>query len=97
MEWDKKKNERNLKIHGISFEEAREVFNDPNAVEFYDESHSGENEDRYICIGDIGECVIITVVFTDRNGTTRIISARKATPKEEEKYYEHFKRTIGRD
>ncbi len=97
MEWDKKKNEKNLKIHGITFEEAEEVFNDPNSIEFYDKDHSTENEDRYICIGNIGDCVIITVIFTDRSGKTRIISARKATPKEEKIYYEHFKKSFGRN
>lgn len=91
-EWDKKKNNLNQKKHGISLEEAQEVFQDPNAIEFFDEKHS-EKEDRYICIGDIGYLVIVVVIFTDRNGITRLISARPAEPCEEEIYYEHIKKT----
>lgn len=40
FEWNKKKNEANLKKHGISFEEAKSVFYDQNAIEFFDEEHS---------------------------------------------------------
>ncbi len=97
MEWDKNKNKENIRKHGIAFEEAKEVFNDPNAIEFYDKLHSTENEDRYICIGDIGNYLLIVVIFTDRNGVTRIISARKAEPEEEAVYYEYLKRSFGRN
>ena len=97
MEWDEAKNEINIKKHGISFDEAKEVFNDPNALELYDKEHSTSEEDRYICLGSIGECLIIVVVFTDRNGNIRLISARKAEPQEEAVYYEYIKRTIGRN
>ena len=51
--WDSEKNQANIKKHRISFEEAVEVFNDINALEFYDSVHSTENEDRYIILGDI--------------------------------------------
>lgn len=95
MEWDEKKNRSNLKKHGISFEEASEVFNDPHSIEFYDEAHSTCDEDRYVCIGDIGGCVVIVVVYTDRDGRIRVISARQAEPNEKEVYYEHIKRTFG--
>ena len=47
FEWDEGKNRRNQEIHGISFEEARTVFFDDNAVEFYDDKHSGW-EDRFL-------------------------------------------------
>lgn len=91
-----KKNAINIKKHGISFEEAEEVFNDPNSIEFYDGKHS-DDEERYICLGDIGGLIILYVVYTDRNGLARIISARKAEPKEEAVYYEHLKKTLGRN
>ncbi len=97
MEWDEEKNNANRIKHGISFEEAQEVFNDPNAIEFYDKLHSTEEEDRYVCIGDIGNYLLIVVIFTDRNGTTRINSARKAEPEEEVIYYEYLKKTLGRN
>ncbi len=97
MEWDEEKNKSNIKKHGISFEEAQEVFNDPNLIEYYDKANSSLDEDRYVCFGDIGNCLVIVVVYTDRQGKIRIISARKAEPIEEAKYYEHIKQTIGRN
>jgi uncharacterized DUF497 family protein len=91
------KNAINIKNHGISFKDAEAVFSDPNAIEIYDFEHSTENEDRSIVIGDIGECLVIVVVYTDRNGTVRIISARKAEHKEEVAYYDHIRKTFGRN
>lgn len=91
------KNAINIKKHGISFVEAAEVFNDPNAIEFYDIDHSTAEEDRYQVLGDIGNCLIVLVVYTDRNGFARIISARPAEPKEEAVYYEHIKKAFGRN
>ena len=96
IEWDEEKNQLNIRKHRISFEEAQNVFDDPNCFEIYDEAHSID-EDRFICIGDIGGFVLVVVVFTERDGTTRIVSARRADRDEEELYYEHFKRTFGRN
>ena len=81
------KNAINIKKHGISFVEAAEVFID----------HSTAEEDRYQVLGDIGNCLIVLVVYTDRNGFARIISARPAEPKEEAVYYEHIKKAFGRN
>jgi len=50
FEWNKKKNEANLKKHGISFEEAKSVFYDQNAIEFFDEEHS-HDEQRFLLLG----------------------------------------------
>lgn len=99
IEWDENKNRKNIRLHGISFEEAQRVLDDPNALELYDEGHSSEEEDRYVCIGDIGveDCLIVFVVITDRKGNIRLISARKATQKEKEAYYENLKRSLGRN
>lgn len=99
IEWDENKNQRDILIHGISFDEAKRVLDDPNALGLYDETHSSLEEDRYICIGDIGieDCLIVFVVLTDRKGNIRSISARKATQKEKEAYYENLRRTFGRD
>jgi len=85
FEWDEKKNKRNQKKHGISFEEAIAVFSDPMNYETYDWNHS-IFEKRWIKIGLAGG-KIIKVVFTERNGTIRIISARKADLNEEEEYF----------
>ncbi|WP_375497327.1 BrnT family toxin [uncultured Nostoc sp.] len=88
FEWDKNKNQQNIQKHGISFEEATEIF---NGVVFtsIDERYDYE-EIREISIGSIQGIVIITVAHTDRNGKIRLISARKATPKERRTYYEYL-------
>ena len=84
FEWDEKKAEINLEKHGISFETAAKVFLDEDRLEIYDEVHSTE-EDRYITIGRAGE--ILFVVYTERTPKIRLISARRATPKERRLYY----------
>ncbi|MEH1999688.1 MAG: BrnT family toxin [Nostoc sp.] len=88
FEWDKNKNQQNIQKHGISFEEATEIF---NGVVFtsIDQRYDYE-EIREISIGSIQGVVIITVAHTDRNGKIRLISARKATPKERRTYYEYL-------
>jgi uncharacterized DUF497 family protein len=50
FEWDKKKEKVNVKKHGVSFEEARTVFYDESAIQFYDPDHS-DDEDRFILLG----------------------------------------------
>jgi hypothetical protein len=50
LEWDKKKEKANIKTHGVSFEVARTVFYDENAIQYYDPDHS-EDEDRFILLG----------------------------------------------
>ena len=87
FEWDKKKNEANLKKHRISFEEAKSVFYDQNAIEFFDEEHS-HDEQRFLLLGfsDKLRLLIICHCFRKSDSRIRIISARKAT-KNESKYY----------
>ena len=89
--WDTYKNEINKKKHQISFELASRIFNDSLLYQDYDYSHS-DNKDREKFIGKIEEYYIVTVIATDREGLTRIISARKATKKEVEFYAENAKR-----
>lgn len=84
FEWDKKKNAINKQKHGVAFEDAAFAFLDENALDFPDDLHSGE-EDRRILIGKVRE--VLFVVYTERGDVTRIISARKATPKERRWYY----------
>lgn len=87
--WDKKKNEINIKKHGISFELATKIFLDEARIEWYDENHSTD-EDRYITIGLVGE--VLFVVYTEREKNIRLISARLANKDEKEAYYENKKR-----
>jgi len=85
FEWNDEKNRINQIKHGISFENAKMVFFDPMAIEIYDMEHS-LFEGRWIAIGLAG-LDVLTVSFTERNNSIRIISARKADIDEEEKYF----------
>ncbi|TXH69515.1 MAG: BrnT family toxin [Thiothrix sp.] len=87
FEWDTKKAATNLKKHGISFEEAKSVFYDEFAVQFYDDGHS-DDEDRFLMLGLSCESKILLVCHCERDvgETIRIISARKATHNERKLY-----------
>lgn len=87
FEWDDKKNAGNVRKHGVSFEEARSVFFDDNAVEFYDSDHSGR-EDRFLLLGVSSKLRMLLVCHCVRaeGDVIRIVSARKATRSEREFY-----------
>ena len=65
-------------MHGVSFEEAQTVFDDPLYVDFYDPDHSYD-EHRYIIIGLSKQGRLLLVSYTERDGTTRLISSREVT------------------
>jgi uncharacterized protein len=88
FEWDESKNQQK---HRISFEEAKEIFSGIIFTSVSDKLDYGEI--REVSIGTIQNIAIITVIHTNRNGTIRIISARKATPKERRKYDEYLTQT----
>jgi uncharacterized DUF497 family protein len=77
FEWDEAKAAENYVKHGVSFETAIKVFGDPFGIERLDDRED-YGEERFILIGTAEEAVI-TVVYTERNGRFRIISARRAT------------------
>ncbi|UIE38391.1 BrnT family toxin [Leptodesmis sichuanensis] len=85
FEWDQSKAASNLKKHGVSFEEAKTVFDNPLAVIFDDETHS-IGEQREIIIGHSRQNRLLLIAFTERSGNVRIISARLATRQEREDY-----------
>jgi len=89
IEWDENKRRENLKKHGVSFEEAETVFVDENALLIHDPDHS-EEEDRFIILGLSFRLRILLVCHCYRGNedTIRIISARKATRKEQGQYWE---------
>jgi len=91
FEWDPAKGDTNRTKHGVSFEEAAELFkSDVDYLEIYDEEHSDE-EDRFIAIGPIRRGVIV-VAYTERDDDVlRILSARMATKKERQRL-EQFER-----
>ena len=87
--WDARKVRQNLQKHKVSFEEATTVFYDENAIEFFDPDHSID-EDRFLMLGLSGRLRIMVVNYClrKRGLEIRIISARKATKKEEQVYIE---------
>ncbi len=90
FQWDEIKNRKNKKKHDVSFQQACLVFADENALTIFDDDHS-DSEDRWITLGRILSDNIILVVHTYRikkdTEIIRIISARKATKKEQEQYF----------
>ncbi len=92
FEWDTSKAKNNLKIHGVSFDEASTVFKDILSLTIYDPLHSDE-EDRFILIGNSLKNSLLVVVYTERENKIRIISARRATKKERVQYEDNAKRS----
>ena len=92
FEWDRRKATINVRKHGISFDEASTVFDDPVACLFDDEDHSAE-ESREILIGHSVNNRLLLVCFTERTkDVVRIFSARLATRQERKEYEEKRKR-----
>lgn len=87
FEWDPNKAARNIEKHRVSFDEAATVFDDPMFITVIDEEHSID-EERYITIGLSKYGRLLLVAHTEREERIRIISARKATRKEEQFYAE---------
>lgn len=85
--WDGRKAATNLLKHRVSFEEARTIFSDPEAIRIFDYEHSNR-EDRYILLGMSTKLRILVVCHCYREEIIRIISARKATRKEIRTYLE---------
>ena len=85
IEWDDDKAASNKTKHDISFEEAKTVFANPLAVIFSDEKRS-DDENREIIIGHSQKNRLLLVSFTERSNVVRVISARKATPRERKEH-----------
>ncbi|MEZ4753150.1 MAG: BrnT family toxin [Bdellovibrionota bacterium] len=88
-EWNEQKNAQNIKKHGISFEEAVLIFDGPIITNTDRRKDYGEK--RQVSIGEIDKTIILVVIHTDRRGITRLISARAASKKERQKYYDYIK------
>ena len=81
--WDPAKNAANRKKHGITFEEASELFTSGvDYLELFDAAHSA-TEDRFIAIGPIRRGLVLVVLTEQEEDTIRIISARWATKREQ--------------
>jgi uncharacterized DUF497 family protein len=91
FQWDPKKSESNFRKHGVLFEEAIEVFSDPQAIDLFDMAHS-QLEDRFLLVGCSRANRLLLIVYSLRRSSVekedygRIISARIAN-KEEQKLY----------
>jgi uncharacterized DUF497 family protein len=85
FEWDPEKEVRNLRKHGVSFEEASTVFGDALAATIPDAQHS-ELEVRFTPMGMSSESRLLIVSHTDAEESVRIISARTATTQERKRY-----------
>jgi len=90
-EWDSQKNFANQLKHSLSFDDILSVFDDQNALSTNDEKHSGIQEDRWLTLGRTVLGIVCIVVHTERIDKNiqiiRIISARRATKREEMQYY----------
>ena len=92
FEWDEAKNLSNQRKHGVSFEEASQVFLDPLFVSLKERIEDGEQ--RWQTYGEVKRCLLVMVAHTvrevDEQGETvevmRIISARHASRKERQRY-----------
>jgi len=84
FEWDEKKNTSNQEKHGIDFNDAKEVFNDEN-IRITPDLRADYGESRWKIIGKLYSS-IITVIYTNRDNSVRIISARKASHNERNEY-----------
>ena len=87
FDWDENKSRINLEKHGITFEEASTVFFDDRAILFDDPEHSID-EDRFLLLGmsETAKVCIVCHCYRESDTVIRIISARQATRKEEERY-----------
>jgi uncharacterized DUF497 family protein len=91
VEWDEAKDLANQRKHGVSFEEASRLFTSrADYLEIFDDVHS-VLEDRFIAIAPIRRGLIL-VIWTERDeDIVRIISARWATPREQNMYDEYLR------
>jgi len=91
--WDPSKNSANLRKHGLSFDEAAELFTSgEHYLELFDDSHS-DLEDRFVAIGPIKRGLVLVVLTEQDEHTIRIISARWATNTERALFIAHAART----
>jgi len=83
FEWDPKKAETNRRKHGIEFVDTVIVFDDDRAITLVDEHPT---EERYVAFGIDAQGRVLAVSYALHGGTIRIISARRATAREQAQY-----------
>ena len=85
FEWDGSKSASNLKKHRVSFDEGVTVFYDPLAATFDDPDHS-QDESRLVTVGYSAQGRLLVICHVERGGAVRLISARRATPRERKRH-----------
>ncbi|MGH7318806.1 MAG: BrnT family toxin [Candidatus Rokuibacteriota bacterium] len=85
FEWDGSKAASNLKKHRVSFDEAVTVFYDPLAATFHDPDHSPDDS-RLVTVGYSAQGRLLVVCHVERGGGVRLISARRAIPRERKRH-----------
>ena len=85
FEWHPLKAQRNLEVHGVSFDEAVTIFDDP-LVDIQPDILHSVDESRFVAVGRSVEENLLTVVFTERGEAVRLITARFCTPRERRNY-----------
>ncbi len=85
--WDEEKAASNLEKHGVTFQEAASVFDDPLFVDFYDPDHSID-EHRYLIVGRSNAGRLLIISYTERDEVVRLITARELTATERKAYEE---------
>ena len=88
FEWDEAKEQANIQKHGVSFETAKRIFD--SLVLTWRDNRRDYGENRYISIDQVAAALIV-VAHTDREGHTRLISARPASRKERQAYHEQIR------
>ncbi len=92
FEWDDAKDLTNQQKHGLSFAEAKELFESgADFLEIFDADHS-ENEDRFIAIGAVRRRLVVVVYTEPEEDRIRIIGARPATKRERDRYRSYMDR-----
>jgi len=90
FEWNDDKDRSNQKKHGLAFAEALQLFQGSRKyLEVFDTAHS-DAEDRFIAIGEIDLGIVVVIHTEPDEGLIRIIGARFATRREQERYREHM-------
>ena len=87
LEWDERKNRSNIRKHGLDFADASAVF--AGATLTFEDDRFDYEEQRFITLGMLAGKVVV-IAHTERDGTVRIISMRKATKREQQLYFQSF-------
>ena len=93
FEWDEEKNKENIQKHGLDFADAWQIFDAPMLTAL--DTSEDYGEDRFIGIGFLKNFIVVVVYAEPSEGTTRIISLRKALKYERERFEKGLRDGLG--